>query len=120
MLAEGIEATHTDHVQVWEGYQPEQEPASASGAEANGHAETGQQTSTVTVTEVVSGQEFFVQVCTVYACCHYASLLLSCNDIISYQYLRPGALLVVARQLYITAVAVYSLGSMVLNVGTLM
>ncbi len=53
-------------MQVWEGYVPAAETATASGSEeeANGHAssDSPRETVTVTVTEVVSGSEFYVQV----------------------------------------------------------
>ena len=53
-------------MQVWEGYVPAAETAAASGSEeeANGHAssDSPRETVTVTVTEVVSGSEFYVQV----------------------------------------------------------
>ena len=54
--------------QVWERYEPAAETATASGAEesANGHAaaDSPRETLAVTVTEVVSGSEFYVQVLT--------------------------------------------------------
>ncbi len=56
----------TPIMQVWEGYVPAAETATASGSEeeANGHAssDSPRETVTVTVTEVVSGSEFYVQV----------------------------------------------------------
>lgn len=56
-------------MQVWENYVPAEETATASGSEeqANGHAssDSTRETVTVTVTEVVSGNEFYIQVRTV-------------------------------------------------------
>lgn len=53
-------------MQVWENYVPAEETATASGSEeqANGHAssDSTRETVTVTVTEVVSGNEFYIQV----------------------------------------------------------
>ena len=58
--------SQTPIMQVWEGYVPPAETATASGSEeeANGHAssDSPRETVTVTVTEVVSGSEFYVQV----------------------------------------------------------
>lgn len=55
-------------VQVWENYEPVDETATMSGADEdmNGHASSNspRETVSVTVTEVVSGSEFYVQVCT--------------------------------------------------------
>ncbi|KAL0028628.1 hypothetical protein WJX79_006551, partial [Trebouxia sp. C0005] len=52
-------------LKVWEGYVPAAEIATAAGSEeeANGHAssDSPRETVTVTVTEVVSGSEFYVQ-----------------------------------------------------------
>ena len=54
-------------VQVWENYEPVDETATTSGADEdmNGHASSNspRETVAVTVTEVVSGSEFYVQVC---------------------------------------------------------
>lgn len=54
-------------VQVWENYEPVEENATTSGADEdmNGHASSNspRETISVTVTEVVSGSEFYVQVC---------------------------------------------------------
>lgn len=52
--------------QVWEKYEPAAEAATTSGADEqlNGHASSNspRETMAVTVTEVVSGSEFYVQV----------------------------------------------------------
>lgn len=54
-------------VQVWEHYEPANETATTSGADEdlNGHAcsDSPRETVSVTVTEVVSGSHFYVQVC---------------------------------------------------------
>ena len=68
-------------MQVWEGYVPAAETATASGSEeeANGHAssDSPRETVTVTVTEVVSGSEFYVQVLH-FIVTHHALTCMSC------------------------------------------
>ena len=72
-------------MQVWEGYVPAAETATASGSEeeANGHASSDSppETVTVTVTEVVSGSDFYVQVLHVMVTDH----ALTCNSCWSLQ-----------------------------------
>lgn len=54
-------------MQVWENYEPADETATTSGADQgmNGHASSSspRETVSVTVTEVASGSQFYVQVC---------------------------------------------------------
>lgn len=59
------------NVQVWENYEPADETATRSGADedTNGHASSNspRETVFVTVTEVVSGSQFYVQVCSTHS-----------------------------------------------------
>ena len=59
-------------MKVWENYEPADETATTSGADQdmNGHASSNspRETVSVTVTEVVSGSEFYVQVCSTHSC----------------------------------------------------